>query len=40
MNRLMVGMVRLLVPAPPCLLQMPHSMPKQVGFFYEGETAR
>ena len=39
-NRLMVGKVRLLVPAPPCLLQMPHGMLRQVGFFYEGGTAR
>ena len=39
-SRLMVGKERLLVPAPPCLLQMPHGMLKQVGFFYEGETAR
>ena len=39
-NRLIVGEARLLVPAPPCLLQMPQGMPKQVGFFYEGETAR
>ena len=40
MNRLIVGEERLLVPAPPCLLQMPHGMLKQVGFFYEGTTAR
>ena len=39
-NRLIVGEERLLVPAPPCLLQMPHGMLKQVGFVYEGVTAR
>ena len=40
LNQLRVGEVRLLAPAPPCLLQMPQGMLKQVGFFCEGETAR
>ena len=39
LNRLRGGEVRLLAPAPPCLLQMPpQGMPKQVGFFCKGVT--